>query len=97
MGATMRLAIALLVFGTLAGCSTKYDLSGSDWKKSGTMFQDVAYDEMECVRDAREAGWTRDLVVGGLVDVARYVVEEGQRTSAYRRCMLAKGYQPSGS
>jgi len=47
------------------------------------------------VRDAREAGWTPDLVVGGLVDVARYVVEERQRTGAYRRCMLSKGYQPS--
>jgi outer membrane lipoprotein SlyB len=93
----MRLAIALLVLGTLAGCSTKYDLSGSDWKKSGTMFQDVAYDEMECVRDAREAGGTPDLVVGGLADVARYVVEERQRTGAYHRCMLSKGYQPSGS
>ena len=93
----MRLAIVLLVLGTLAGCSTKYDLSGSDWKKSGTMFQDVAYDEMECVRDAREAGWTPDLVVGGLADVARYVVEERQRTGAYHRCMLSKGYQPSGS
>jgi outer membrane lipoprotein SlyB len=93
----MRLAIALLVLGTLAGCSTKYDLSGSDWKKSGTMYQDVTYDEMECVRDAREAGWTPDLVVGGLADVGRYVVEERQRTGAYRRCMLSKGYQPSRS
>jgi outer membrane lipoprotein SlyB len=93
----MRLAIALLVLGTLAGCSTKYDLSGADWKKSGTMVQDVTYDEMECVRDAREAGRTPDLVVGGLADVARYVVEERQRTSAFSRCMLAKGYQPSGS
>ena len=91
----MRLAIALLVLGTLAGCSTKYDLSGADWKKSGTMYQDITYDEMECVRDAREAGWTPDLVVGGLVDVARYVVEERQRTGTYHRCMLSKGYKPS--
>jgi outer membrane lipoprotein SlyB len=93
----MRLAIALLVLGTLAGCSTKYDLSGAEWTKSGTMVQDITYDEMECVREAREAGLTPDLVVGGLVDVARYVVEERQRTGAYYRCMLAKGYQPTGS
>ena len=92
----MRLVIALIVLGTLAGCSTKYDLSGSGWKKSGTMFQDT-YDEMECVREAREAGWTPDLVGGGLADVARYVVEERQRTGAYQRCMLSKGYQPSRS
>jgi hypothetical protein len=93
----MRLAIALLVLGTLAGCSTTYDLSGADWKKPSTLVQDVTYDEMECVRGAREAGATPDLVVGGLADVGRYVVEEGQRTGAYRRCMLAKGYRPSGS
>jgi hypothetical protein len=93
----MRLAIALLVLGTLAGCSTKYDLSGSDWKKSGTMFQDATYDEMECVRSAREAGWTPDLIVGGLADVVRFNIEEGQRSGAFRRCMVAKGYQASGS
>jgi hypothetical protein len=93
----MRLAIVLLVLGTLAGCSTKYDLSGSDWKKSGTMIQDATYDEMECVRSAREEGWTPDLIVGGLADVARFFVEDAQRSSAYHRCMVAKGYQPSGS
>ena len=93
----MRLAIALLVLGTLAGCSTKYDLSGASWTKAGAMYQDVTYDEMECVRDAREAGQTPDLVVGGLLDVGRYFVEERQRTSAHDGCMLSKGYQRSGS
>jgi outer membrane lipoprotein SlyB len=94
----MRTVIALLALATLAGCSTKYDLSGSDWTKaSGNTVQDVTYDEMECVRNAREAGGTPDLIVGGLVDVGRYVVEERQRASAYRSCMEAKGYQPNGS
>jgi hypothetical protein len=93
----MRLAIALLVLGTLAGCSTKYDLSGADWTKPGTMIQEITYDEMECVRSAREAGHTPDLIVGGLVDGGRYFVEERQRTGAYRSCMQAKGYEPSGS
>ena len=92
----MRLAIALLVLGTLAGCSTKYDLTGADWTKSGTMIQDITYDEMECVRAAREAGSTPDVIVGGVADVARYFVEERQRKGAYHDCMLAKGYQPSG-
>ena len=86
----MRLIVALLLLGTLAGCSTKYDLSGADWTKPG-----VTYDEMECVRSAREAGFTPDLIVGGLVDVGRYFVEERQRSSAYHRCMANKGYQPS--
>jgi outer membrane lipoprotein SlyB len=93
----MRPVIAVLVLVTLAGCSTKYDLSGSDWTKSGAMLPDVTYDEMECVRTARDAGATPDLVVGGLVDVARYAIEESQRAGAYRRCMAARGYRPSGS
>jgi hypothetical protein len=93
----MRLAIALLVLGTLTGCSVKYDLTGTDWTKTGTLIQDVTYDEMECVRSAREAGHTPDLIVGGLVDVGRYVVEERQRSGTYHECMQAKGYQSSGS
>jgi outer membrane lipoprotein SlyB len=92
----MRLAIALLVLGSLAGCSTKYDLSGAEWTKAATLIQDVTYDEIECVRAAREAGATPDLIVGGLVDLARYAVEERQRSGAYHRCMQARGYQPSG-
>jgi hypothetical protein len=91
----MRLTIALLVLGTLAGCSVKYDLTGADWTKPGTMIQDATYDEMECVRGAREAGATPDLIVGGLVDVGRFFVEDRQRSSAYRSCMTAKGYRPS--
>jgi hypothetical protein len=93
----MRLAIALLAIGILTGCSTKYDLTGADWTKSGSMIQDFTYDEMECVRSVREVGSTPDLIVGGVADVARYFVEERQRGGAYRDCMLAKGYQPRRS
>jgi hypothetical protein len=94
----MRLALALLLAtGTLAGCSVKYDLSGADWKKPGVNIQTVTLDEMECVREAREAGRTPDLVVGGLVDVGRYFVEERQREARYLGCMQAKGYQPAGA
>ena len=91
----MRLAMTLLVLTTLTGCTVKYDLQGTDWKKSNTMLPQTTQDEMDCVRDAREAGWTPDLIVGGVVDVARVVIEEGQRSGAYKRCMVAKGYQPS--
>ena len=93
----MRIVIALLVLGAVAGCSTKYDLSGADWTKPDTLLQQVTYDEMECVRAARDGGHTPDLIVGGLVDVGRYFVEESQRRGTYRRCMEARGYQPSGS
>jgi hypothetical protein len=97
MDVTMRLALALLVLGSLTGCTVKYDLSGADWTKPGTMFQEVTYDQMECVRAAREAGQTPDLIVGGLADVGRLIVEERQRSGEFRRCMLARGYQPTGS
>jgi hypothetical protein len=89
----MRLVIALLVLGTLTGCTAKYDLSGAEWKKPGALIQEVTYDEMECVRAARDAGATPELFVGGLADVGRTVAEEGQRTGTFRSCMLAKGYQ----
>jgi hypothetical protein len=97
MDGTMRFAIALLVLGSLTGCTVKYDLSGADWTKPGTMFQEVTYDEMECVRAAREAGRTPDLIVGGLADVGRVIVEERQRSGEFHRCMLAKGYQRTRS
>jgi hypothetical protein len=61
------------------------------------MYQDVTYDEMECVRAAREAGWTPDVYIGGIADVVRFTIEERQRDGAFHRCMIAKGYQPSGS
>jgi len=93
----MRLVLALLALAALAGCSTKYDLSGAAWKKPGTMLAETTYDEMECVRAARDAGHTPDLIVGGVVDVGRYTVEEYQRRDAYRGCMQTRGYQPSGS
>jgi hypothetical protein len=94
----MRLPLALLLAATaLAGCTTKYDLSGAEWKKPGTLIQTVTLDEMECVRIAREGGQTPELWVGGLVDVGRLLVEERQRAGAYQGCMLTKGYQPAGS
>jgi len=91
----MRPALALPAILLFAACSTKYDLSGAEWTKRDTMIQQTTQDEMDCVRAAREAGWTPDLIVGGLVDLTRYEIEEVQRRSSYRNCMTAKGYQRS--
>jgi len=92
----MRSALALLALLPLvAGCYTKYDLTGADWTKSSTMIQQTTQDEMECVRGAREAGSTTDLGVGGLVDLTRIAIEEGQRNGNYKSCMAARGYQPN--
>ena len=91
----MRPMLALAAILLLAGCSTKYDLTGAEWTKPGTMIQQTTHDEMDCVRVARVAGWTPDLILGGLVDLGRFAIEEGQRSGSYKRCMTAKGYQPA--
>jgi len=91
----MRPLLALLAVLLLAGCYTKYDLIGADWSKQGTMIQQTTLDEMDCVREAREAGSTPDLYVGGLVDLTRIAIEEGQRHGSYKRCMTARGYRPN--
>ena len=90
------LAVVAIVL-PLAGCYTRYDLVGAEWTKPDTMIQQTTQDEIDCVREAREAGSTPDLIVGGLADVGRYVVEEGQRRGAYERCMATRGYRPTGS
>jgi hypothetical protein len=88
----MRLGIALLGLLILTGCSAKYDLAGTAWAKPNTLVQQATLDEIECARDAREASYTPDLIVGGLLDVGRYFYEEHQRFGTYERCMLARGY-----
>jgi hypothetical protein len=92
----MRAAMALLmVMVTIGGCTIRHDLAGDAWVKPDATIQQVTLDEMACVRDARDAGQTPDLVVGGVLDVGRYVAEERQRAAAYRDCMDAKGYAPT--
>ncbi len=74
----------------LAGCAM--DLSGSAWKKSGAMFQQVTADEMKCARQTYEIGYAPDLVVGGLLDVLRLAVNEARLQSAFSSCMTRTGY-----
>jgi hypothetical protein len=50
---------------------------------------------MDCARTASRAYWTPESVVGGLADVVRVYVEDGQMVTAFNRCMERKGYQPS--
>ena len=93
----MRRSIALLGLMALAGCSAKYDLAGTAWTKPATMVQQTTLDEIDCAREAREAGYTPDLLVGGLVDVGRYFYEEHQRFGTYERCMTSRGYARTSS
>lgn len=92
----MKLVLPLLALLALAGCASNLDVSGTAWGKPGAQAYQTSLDELECGRGAADAGWTPDLIVGGLVDVARVVVEERARTGSYNGCMTAKGYTRKG-
>lgn len=81
----------------LTACAPKFDIGGGDWTKSGAQIQQVTLDEMECARVASRAYWTPESFVGGLADVVRVKIEDGQMTSAFSQCMESKGYQPARS
>lgn len=86
----MRLAIVVLAAALLTGCVL--DLSGTEWKKPDAMFQQVTAAEIDCARQASEIGPGPDLVLGGLLDVARSAVIEMRQAGAFDHCMTAQGY-----
>ena len=87
MRTLLLVAAAMLV----TGCATVRD--ATDWTRPAATPQQATADDVDCEREARDAGHTPDLIVGGLADVARYAVEESQRDHAYDRCMRARGYE----
>jgi hypothetical protein len=94
----MRLAPALIALAAvLAGCAVHPDIGGTQWVRPGITIQEITLDEVDCARRSDDAGATPDLFVGGLVDVVRLAIEDGQRRTAFRRCMADRGYQPAGS
>ncbi|PYN78717.1 MAG: hypothetical protein DMD96_20400 [Candidatus Rokuibacteriota bacterium] len=90
----MRIPIALVAALLLTGCGP-LDLRGTEWKKAGTMFQEVSLVEVECARKAFEIGPGPDLVLGGLLDVGRIAVQESRQAGAFSDCMTSAGYQRS--
>jgi hypothetical protein len=48
---------------------------------------------MACVREASDAGETREPYVGGVADAVRHAVGERARLHAYHRCMQERGYR----
>ena len=88
----MRLGLILLAVWAVAGCASQFDIAGTDWGKAGTTLNQVTLDELECAREAADAGRPPDLIVGGVVDVVRVVIEEGNRTATFNGCMTARGY-----
>lgn len=89
----MRLIMAVAAMW-LAGCAPAFDVAGREWAKPGTSIQQVTLDETNCARDAYRAGWTPDLVLGGVLDIGRIVVENSAQISSYNRCMRQGGYGP---
>lgn len=94
-GAKMRAAGLLLAAAATAGaCTVQYDVRGVAWARQGADLQVVARDEVECLRTVSDAGDTHDMVLGGLLDLGRYVVGERTRAATHERCMTERGYRP---
>ena len=68
---------------------------GTEWRKTGAMFQEVSAVEVECARKAFEIGPGPDLGLGGLLDVGRIAVLESRQANAFSDCMTSAGYQRS--
>lgn len=89
----MRIASALALLIVLTGCTPAFDVSGRTWTKPGVAINQVTLDETECARKAFEAGDTPDLLLGGLLDVGRLLVENSIQAGTYRGCMTNLGYE----
>ena len=77
----MRVPIVLAAAALLTGCVL--DLRGTEWRKTGAMFQEVSAVEVECARKAFEIGPGPDLGLGGLLDVGRIAVLESRQANAF--------------
>jgi len=89
----MRVLIVLAATALLTGCVL--DLRGTEWRKTGAMFQEVSAVEVECARKAFEIGPGPDLGLGGLLDVGRIAALESRQANAFSDCMTSAGYQRS--
>jgi len=95
-GARVRASALLLAAAVTAGaCTVQYDVRGDAWARQGAGLQVVALDEVECLRTVSDAGETHDMVLGGVLDLGRYVVGERTRAATYQRCMTDRGYRPA--
>ena len=87
----MKARVALAALVALTGCTTIHD--PSDWTKPAATVMQITYDDMECERHSREIPGTPDLILGGVVDIPRIAIENGQREHLYTRCMQQRGYE----
>lgn len=87
----MKAALALATLLALPACTTIHD--PSDWTKPAATMQEVTFDDMECERASRDIPGTFDPIVGGVADIPRIMIENGQREHTYTRCMKDRGYE----
>lgn len=87
-----RMVLGVAVVTALAGCTSRFGVSGTEWAKPGAAFPRVTLDEMDCARRA-EAMNAPDTIIGGLADAASLAIFEARRSAVYRGCMTDKGYR----
>ncbi len=63
------------------------------WTKADLDMRQFAADEHRCYVTAVAMPSSPDLIVGGLVDVARIFIDDASRSSAYYACMARHGYR----
>jgi hypothetical protein len=85
-------ALAVALAALAAGCS-KPEI-GRPWVRPGTGINEATTDEITCARAAQEQTAIDGTIVGGLVDLALYGIQENQRQRLFERCMVVKGYAP---
>ena len=87
----MRSSILVLAsLALLGGCVAVH--YPEDWRQAGTAPPKRTADEVDCDRASRDAAWTPDLILGGVLDVVRIQIERAQIEHAYSSCMRSRGY-----
>jgi hypothetical protein len=66
-----------------------------EWTKPGLDARQFSVDDHRCYLAATNTPRTPDLIVGGVVDVGRVVVENRDVSSTYYGCMAKLGYRRS--
>ncbi len=87
----MRAALVLATVLVLPACTAIHN--PSDWTKPAATMQQLTFDDMECERESRTIPGTFDPFVGGVADIPRIMIENGQREHIYTRCMQDRGYE----
>ena len=87
----MKLGLWLGAALVATGCTT-IDLDRTFTKPQGSGVQ-TSWDEWQCRREVEDSPRTPDLIIGGVTDIVRIMLETDQRDRQLGDCMEARGYQ----